>query len=99
LTFLFRIGADPNLHDKSGQTLLYYAAAHGTEEAIDSLLATGADHCAADNDGLTVLHSAAKGSSLNVLVRLFDLGAYIHASTVEKRSYCTWPPKKPRSHA
>ena len=82
LTFLLRIGTDPNLRDNAGKTPLHYAVSCGNKEAIQLLLAAGADIRASDKNGCTVLHSAASGSSLDVIADLIDRGADVHARKI-----------------
>ncbi len=57
------------------------AARRGNVAAVRSLLSEGADPNAARGDGMSALHLAAEGGSLEVVRVLIDAGARIEATT------------------
>ena len=72
--------------DNQGKTVLHWAAAHGTESAVKSLLDAGAEVDAQDVYGCTPLHWAgAYGVAENVKL-LLDAGADIDARNEHKRT-------------
>ena len=87
LLFLLSIGTDVNLRDDGGQTPLHYLAAWGNLDLVRMLVSAGANPRATDNDGWTVLHSAAKGgNNMGVLTFLVDQGADVLAMAANGES-------------
>ncbi|RBO78359.1 ankyrin repeat domain-containing protein [Nocardia puris] len=67
--------------DRAGRTALHYAAADvdGAPARVAELLAAGYDPNDRDNDGVTPLHAAAEGSSVESVRALLDAGADVNA--------------------
>ena len=81
LRALIAAGADLNLRH-AGLTALLAATRdsyHGRPDAVTTLLANGADPRAADNDGSTALHGAARSADPAVAALLIDAGAELDA--------------------
>ena len=84
LRFLLARGANVDLQDNKGRTPLHYAVSNNDEaalEIVESLISAGADPQATDKDGWTVLHSAASGSSQQILQLIVEAGAEVNATT------------------
>jgi len=75
-------GADVNIRDADGNTLLMQAATYGTAAAVDLLLAHGAGVNAANNAGHTALMRAIP--DLNKIKLLVDHGADVNLSAAGK---------------
>ncbi len=72
-------GTDPNKRTPLGYTLLMIAAALGSVQVTDMLLAAGADvHVVDSRLGASPLHRAAQGGVVEVARLLLDHGAYIN---------------------
>ena len=61
--------------DANGRTALMLAALHGRGEAVDVLLAAGADPNAADAHGVTPLQAALNGEQTDIAAALRRAGA------------------------
>lgn len=59
VAFLLRFGADPNFESRDGERVLMVAAWKGFPTIVVLLLAHGAQHDAANADGLNALAAAA----------------------------------------
>lgn len=70
VTALLRVGADPNVADRSGHTPLWWAVTHKRLELVEALLAHGADPSARTEDGQTPLTLAAENALDVILARL-----------------------------
>ncbi|OXV05084.1 hypothetical protein Egran_07148 [Elaphomyces granulatus] len=68
-------GADPNLCDEDGSTLLHMAAAFGHGETLRLLLEYGASIVAQDTEGWTALMQAADHGHLGICALLLEYGA------------------------
>ena len=75
-------GADVNIRDVDGNTLLMQAATYGTAADVDFLLAHGADVNAANNAGYTALTRSIP--DLNKIKLLVEHGADVNASAAGK---------------
>ena len=74
-------GADPNKPFSQARTHpLQAAAAHSLDEAVDLLLARGADVNGKDVDGETALHEAARNGLVDVASRLAGKAADVNAA-------------------
>lgn len=75
---LMQAGADPNVLDRSGGTLLHYCGSEGeawAAEMIDMLMAHGVSRDVVDTRGDTALGCTAKGSCFDTLACLLRHGA------------------------
>lgn len=72
-------GADLNLPDENGNTLLMGAASSGNNELVKFLLSKGADVKAKDQSGETALHYAAWKGNLEMTKTLVEAGADVNA--------------------
>lgn len=77
--FLLSQGADPDVQDKLGDTLLCDAAVSGDEDIVNELLRRGVRVNITGSSGFTPLHYAAKGGSVNIVRALINAGAYLNA--------------------
>jgi len=66
---------DVNVPDSNGRTPLMWAAAAGNAEAVEWLLARGAEVNIQDRDGATALHFAAANPHLGIVKRLLAANA------------------------
>jgi len=73
LESLLKVHAEVRRTDHAGHDALWYAAAHGSGEAVAQLIAAGASVQAAD--GESALFAAVRAGSLPVLQRLLSAGA------------------------
>ncbi|KAL8284840.1 hypothetical protein RB600_009325 [Gaeumannomyces tritici] len=73
-------GADTEIKDPEGETLLHLAVSHGREGVVRLLLNNGADAEAKDLDGRTLLHAAARSKNASIVSLLLDIGANIEAA-------------------
>ncbi|MDQ3039492.1 MAG: ankyrin repeat domain-containing protein, partial [Pseudomonadota bacterium] len=86
LRMLIERGVDLNSAHGSSMTPLLAATRdswHGRPEAVMTLLANGADSRAADADGNTPLHHAARSSDPGVAALLLDAGAQVDTVNAE----------------
>ena len=74
-------GADTELFDKHGLTVLHQACAMGAEEVVSLLLKHGVDVDRRNTHGCAALHWAASKGHVEILVILLENGAYIDAQT------------------
>ena len=76
--------------DRWGATALHHAAAKGSKDVVELLLATGADVNATSNDGSTPLHDAAARGHKDVAELLLARGADVNArrSSGDTPLYC-----------
>jgi len=77
--YLLKIGVNPDLRDALGHTALHVALFKNQAECVKLLVYGGADVRAVDNEGLTPLHWAALGGSVEtsrVLLRELPADAY-----------------------
>jgi ankyrin repeat protein len=73
-------GADVNLQDRRGATVLMYAASNGHSRVIRQLLAKGAAFNVKDNNGDTALiYAVRNGCSVEALKMLIEAGADLNA--------------------
>lgn len=72
---VFKAGADPNLQDKQGNSLLHLAIESGSDAAFDALLVAEADCNVRNEDGQTPLHYAAFESNGHAVETLLESGA------------------------
>ncbi|GAQ42408.1 hypothetical protein TRIVIDRAFT_229138 [Aspergillus niger] len=77
--FLLSQGADPDVQDELGDTLLCDAAVSGDEDIVNELLRRGVRVNITGSSGFTPLHYAAKGGSVNIVRALINAGAYLNA--------------------
>ncbi len=76
---LLAAGADPNLADEAGRTVLDSACETGDIELVSLLLMTGARAKCADVDGVTPLHLAATKGAETCVRALLEAGADVNA--------------------
>jgi len=76
-------GADINAKDKLGETLLHYAAEHGSRRIAEFLIANGANINAANEKGETPLHCSTFWGYRQMVELLMANGADITAETNE----------------
>ena len=57
-------GADKEANDQRGQTPLMWACYEARSGAVEALIVAGANVCAENDSGTTVLHNACNASSL-----------------------------------
>lgn len=74
LRALVRLGADPNLRNKSGMTALAYAAFYGDLEKVRALIELGADVNVQDKRGSTPLMLTCQGGHAHVAQALLKAG-------------------------
>jgi ankyrin repeat protein len=86
---LLEAGADVNLKDERGKTLLHYAAEARNRGAIARLLELGADVNAQDADGATALHLVVRAGDSQrlgqMLTSLLDAGADVNLVDAQGR--------------
>jgi ankyrin repeat protein len=70
IKLLLEAGADPNLPDNYGHTVLMAAACYGHSEAVDLLLKAGAKSALKDRYGHTAAYYAAQSQHLELATRL-----------------------------
>ncbi|NLW84173.1 MAG: hypothetical protein GXY41_07210 [Phycisphaerae bacterium] len=75
---LIKSGADINLMDNYGNTVLMVASYFASEEVINDLLRYGADLDMRDNYGRTAILIAAQKSRFEIVHKFLDAGADIH---------------------
>jgi len=69
---LLNYNADVNAKDKGGSTALMYAA--GNMDIFNMLVAKGADICAVNNQGITVLMNTVLGGNVEIVRGLLGKG-------------------------
>jgi ankyrin repeat protein len=74
---LLNRGADPNIKDKYGRTVLMWASHHGPVELVTWLLEEGAD----PNDGVSLPNAVHNEHNLQVVKLLLDKGADVNTKT------------------
>lgn len=74
LRFLIEAGWNIELKDFCGRTSLHYAASNANEECFEILTSSNADLTATENEGLTLMHYAVMGGSINIVNKLMDMG-------------------------
>ncbi|OQE39856.1 hypothetical protein PENCOP_c006G07555 [Penicillium coprophilum] len=79
LQFLLSKGADPDIQDEFGNTLLCDAARAGDEALATDLIHRGVRVNIKGNLGSTPLHYAIEGGSINIVKLLLDVGAKLNA--------------------
>ena len=72
--FLLDNGADPNVADLYGNTLLHEAALIGDLDMLVRLLSLGCSFTARNWVGETAFHKAVEGNNLDVVVKLIQVG-------------------------
>lgn len=94
---LLAAGADPNLRDKDGNTMLHAAVMNGCDSCVEPLLAAGIDINSQNSNGETPLHKAVNIESngcLKCITTLLEAGADTnirrHNTTSEWNS--SWTP-------
>jgi uncharacterized protein len=65
---------DTNMTDKRGRSAAWYAAANGNLQALEKLLAAGANPSLPDKDGFTPLHAAAVNGQQDVVRYIISRG-------------------------
>ena len=75
VSLLLDAGADVDLRDRQGRTLLHVVAAHGDLKAAELLLSRGAAINVVDAQGSTPLHLAVREGHAAVAAQLLDRGA------------------------
>ena len=78
VALLLKVGADVNIRNKDGLTILMYAALYGYHEIVHILLAAGADVNRQDKNGETALMSAAFFGRNKIISLLLAAGADIN---------------------
>jgi membrane protease YdiL (CAAX protease family) len=78
VSFLLEKGADPNLKDKNGNTVLIYAAENDDLGSIKLLAKKGANLNAINEKGQTALRIAVESKHPDVVQLLIDLGANVN---------------------
>jgi ankyrin repeat protein len=76
-------GIDPNLRDRTGATLLMWAAGARAEQVVHVLLQAGADVNATDLNGSTPLMYAARARALSIASLLLKAGADVGARNAD----------------
>lgn len=75
MDFLIKNGADLNMKDESGWSLLHYAARRNNGKALAVLLKAGANVNIKNNEGETPLHIASQGKRFSAVRVLLKHGA------------------------
>ncbi|MDB4797386.1 ankyrin repeat domain-containing protein, partial [bacterium] len=83
-------GANVNVKDKWGQTLLHHAANEDRKEIVELLIAAGADVKAKDEDGVTPLHFTAANRRKEVAELLIVKGANVNAENDDGDTPVDW---------
>ncbi|XP_062407054.1 ankyrin repeat and SOCS box protein 2-like isoform X2 [Sardina pilchardus] len=78
---LLQAGANPNIANDAGETPLYRACEHATEEMVGLLLMFGAKVSQASLEGVTPLHEAVRNKNIVLCKLLVRAGANIRART------------------
>ena len=78
-TFFLDVGANPNVKDKNGSTLLQLAAQTGSLELVQKFYEMGQDIHYANKNGSTVLHFACSNNHLHIVQYLISNGANVNA--------------------
>src|SRR5690606_38473014 len=79
---LLELGADPGARDDRGNFPLGVGIVHGApREALEALVAHGADPLAVNGDGFGALHAAAESGNADVVPWLLGLGLALEART------------------
>jgi cytohesin len=83
---LLRAGADTEVQDGEGRTVLMVAACEGHGPVVEALIAAGADLEMIDDEGRTALHRAAEEGHAEVVEVLLRLGADARAADAHGRA-------------
>ena len=75
ISLLLDAGADPNVVDKDGMSLLQHALRVGSIDLVAALLSKGVNPNTADSTGATPVHAAALWSDASAMRLLLDHGA------------------------
>lgn len=89
-TRLVDAGADLDVKNKLGETLLYVAAEKGQLEMAKLLIAEGVDAKARTPNGETVLHAAAMIESASLMAALIEAGAEINLANRDGETPLYW---------
>ena len=81
IELLLSQGCHVDSRDREGVTPLMLAALHDEPSAFQMLLQNRADPSLKENDGLSLLHYAAKGGNTTIINNLLLLGVYIDSRT------------------
>jgi ankyrin repeat protein len=76
-------GADVNVPDSTGTTVLHWAVYNNAVELVEALLNAGADPNAANRYGSTVMSEAAVAGDVSVIQALLDAGADVESANAE----------------
>lgn len=81
IDYLLSHGANPDIHDKEGDTALLQALAHDRLDLAQRLIEEGKDFNSQDADGWSALIILSKTGNMDLIRKLVDKGANINAQT------------------